>query len=531
MSVYKKFTTQDYSVVPFNAHKQYDFDSASADNNGITYFDTVWSNGAIDTYTSGNIKYSQLDHLYYRDFKRDVNNKLGDSHYLNQKRPLYQNANILSIPAGLYGHQIKPGTFLLSSSNITIIDDSKGNLLVSGTDISEYLHDIRSNVLNIGPVKGFKKYDLNNIQGVETPNKISGYTTPGFGDEFDDSYYYNLLQYDNVTFSEQSLYLDNHEFPTINFNTSSITINNSENFNTDITEGYAISFWINPTTADDCYIITKTKGDDNLLESKFPFHISIKDIGNTPIIRFNVSDGVFNKQSAAGLTLGVNQHVVCRVSASNMSITVNDIKTSDVLLPTGFINNSANIHIGSDGIGGNHFSGSLSQINIYQGNISDTQISNHRKSSNNSPYIGNIFYSTGIATITHPGYQSSLNNLGVGYTDVNGNFIVGPLPTTDITSGISSIKFQGSHLIYENEYQCTIDEHEYNSTTNISARKTRIKTNQDLADFTTGSLFKPYVTTIGLYSEENELLVIGKLGQPVRTSNETDTTFVLRWDT
>ena len=94
-----------------------------------------------------------------------------------------------------------------------------------------------------------------------------------------------------------------------------------------------------------------------------------------------------------------------------------------------------------------------------------------------------------------------------------------------------NIKFQGSHLIYENEYQCTVDEYEFNDTMNISARKIKTTDSQDVANFVTGSLFKPYVTTIGLYNEDNELLVVGKLGQPVRMSDETDTTFVLRWDT
>jgi len=95
----------------------------------------------------------------------------------------------------------------------------------------------------------------------------------------------------------------------------------------------------------------------------------------------------------------------------------------------------------------------------------------------------------------------------------------------------NKIQFQGSHLIYENEYQCTVDEYEFNDTLNISARKIRTQDSSELADFTTSSLFQPYVTTVGLYNEQNELLVVGKLGQPIRTSNEIDTTFVLRWDT
>ena len=56
-------------------------------------------------------------------------------------------------------------------------------------------------------------------------------------------------------------------------------------------------------------------------------------------------------------------------------------------------------------------------------------------------------------------------------------------------------------------------------------------TERELANFTTSSYFKPYVTTIGLYNENNDLLVVGKLGQPIRMSDETDTTFIMRWDT
>ena len=78
---------------------------------------------------------------------------------------------------------------------------------------------------------------------------------------------------------------------------------------------------------------------------------------------------------------------------------------------------------------------------------------------------------------------------------------------------------------------CTVKADEYNYTHNISARKTPTTQHPDLANFATGSLWKPYVTTVGLYNENNELLVIGKLGQPVKMSEETDTTFMIRWDT
>jgi len=110
--------------------------------------------------------------------------------------------------------------------------------------------------------------------------------------------------------------------------------------------------------------------------------------------------------------------------------------------------------------------------------------------------------------------------------------------TQEITVATSSISFTGgsvnfknTHLIFENEFQCTVEEDEFNFTLNPTARKYKSIERGELANFATGSNFKPYVTTIGLYNDEGELLVVGKLAQPVRMSDETDTTFVVRFDT
>ena len=84
--------------------------------------------------------------------------------------------------------------------------------------------------------------------------------------------------------------------------------------------------------------------------------------------------------------------------------------------------------------------------------------------------------------------------------------------------------------MFEHEYQCTVEEYEFNSTTNKSALKNTSNNTSELKDFTTGSYFKPFVTTIGLYNDHYELIAIGKLGQPIRMSDETDTTFIVRFD-
>ena len=163
MSVYKKLSSQDYSITPFNANKQYTFTSSSASTNKINFFEARYNSQSIELYNSGNIKYTQLDHLFYRDYKDDVGNKLGNINYLKQKRVLYNRVNILSIPSGLSGHKINPGSFFLSSSNKKIVDDSFGNLIIEGTNVEDYCTDFRSIIVNIGPEKGFKLFvqDLN----------------------------------------------------------------------------------------------------------------------------------------------------------------------------------------------------------------------------------------------------------------------------------------------------------------------------------------------------------------------------------
>ena len=134
--------------------------------------------------------------------------------------------------------------------------------------------------------------------------------------------------------------------------------------------------------------------------------------------------------------------------------------------------------------------------------------------SSNNIFIKSYFTKWGIGELT------------IGDNPSNVTFEV----DANASSGINTLQFQGTHLIYEHEYQCTIQEHEFNDTMNLSARKYKSSTNYELADFTTSSLFRPHITSIGLYDDNNELLVIGKLSQPIKSSKETDTTFVVRWD-
>ena len=50
-------------------------------------------------------------------------------------------------------------------------------------------------------------------------------------------------------------------------------------------------------------------------------------------------------------------------------------------------------------------------------------------------------------------------------------------------------------------------------------------------DFVTGSYFSPFVTTVGLYNKNSDLIAVGKFPRPIPISLQTDTTYVINFDT
>lgn len=100
---------------------------------------------------------------------------------------------------------------------------------------------------------------------------------------------------------------------------------------------------------------------------------------------------------------------------------------------------------------------------------------------------------------------------------------------TNISSSVT-ITFQNEHIIHENEVRCIIKESEYNLSYNPSIISGSYASGS-LKYFATGSSFYPYATTIGLYNDENELLMVAKFGKPIMISPDTDMTFIIKYDT
>ena len=118
--------------------------------------------------------------------------------------------------------------------------------------------------------------------------------------------------------------------------------------------------------------------------------------------------------------------------------------------------------------------------------------------------IGNIFYAHGIVINLDPLFE---------YTGLFEN---------------STFSFQNEHIIYENEVRCIVKESDYNLSYNPSLQS---DPSGSLYGFATSASFYPYATTIGLYNDDNDLLMVAKLGKPIMMSPNTDMTFIVKYDT
>lgn len=154
---------------------------------------------------------------------------------------------------------------------------------------------------------------------------------------------------------------------------------------------------------------------------------------------------------------------------------------------------------------------------------------------------GNIFYYHGIAVLTTDGVEGSG---GYGFatygSSTYGSTTEAEFIQNFVESKNTTLAFSSSLTIFETQYKCTIRDNEYNFTLNpsVSSGSTEISSpmgtfytpGQYLNDFATGSYFSPYITTVGLYDDDYNLLAVGKLSQPLPISPTTDTTVLINID-
>ena len=189
--------------------------------------------------------------------------------------------------------------------------------------------------------------------------------------------------------------------------------------------------------------------------------------------------------------------------------------------------------------------------NLYDEAYSSSYASRAPDTNKSGSLLGNVFYNDGVIVITETGSYATVGT-GKG-------------------SDGFSLKFESSQTIYEREYVCKVDESEFQHTTNRSLKvdqsgsvafsgsafsssisntifdefpyditgystssyktATEYEIGTKLIGEATHSEFATYVSTIGLYNNQDELLAIGKTAKPVKNDKELALTFVVRFDT
>ena len=178
-----------------------------------------------------------------------------------------------------------------------------------------------------------------------------------------------------------------------------------------------------------------------------------------------------------------------------------------------------------------------------------------------SPYVnvpcGLIYYQAGIAVLstdvfvkngadnstpTTPDTHTSTSGIIVGnscelfedssnveYT-IDGMIQTGTITNdqllTSIRKRISKICFNNTTELNSTIYFCRVNHNDFNYSSNptyLNNSKIRVKTKQDDAPVS-------YITSIGLYSSDNELLAVAKLSEPLRKDPTNDMTLRVRLD-
>lgn len=118
--------------------------------------------------------------------------------------------------------------------------------------------------------------------------------------------------------------------------------------------------------------------------------------------------------------------------------------------------------------------------------------------------VGDILYNQGLAVITDPTTARYIS-----------------------TYSRHKLRWKSNLPIYTYNVHCKVKDSEMNFTYNPTAIS---GSNGELASYVTGSTFSPYITTVGMYNDANELIAVAKTGRPINKPLNTDMTIVVKID-
>jgi len=151
--------------------------------------------------------------------------------------------------------------------------------------------------------------------------------------------------------------------------------------------------------------------------------------------------------------------------------------------------------------------------------------------------VGHVYYQAGIAVITASFFSGAFGdpaNVPTGALKKTKTAVNYALTSSTITEIANGLRFTWDNLDFNNTtelnstiYFCRANTQNFNYSANptyLTASKIRVKNENPKAEPVS------YVTTVGLYSADNELLAVAKLSEPLKKSPSNELTLRVRLD-
>jgi hypothetical protein len=585
--VMKRLKSGEYTIKPITVKKTWEFTSNSGSINyyqnfniqplrflypeNHKYFGNVTNISSSlyeRSFTSQSLDpkllWYYLDHNYYTDYLREkVPTVVTD---FTLEKYLSESGSMFLIPRSCMGEGLTKKSIELTNINVTtaslnysLKDDGYGNLIDTTIDNTKII-DKNYLMLYFGFNEKYRERDFK--------KKRTDYVL----DYSPNDNNISIINHKNISYTAGIPLTDATSSTGLSaiLNGAYFSVKEKDKFNFNYQDNFAFSFWVNipvsqsntqydynclfskntiakkdvlnQTTkydnATDVFevtddgVITRNKIEtieDTWISNRYPFDITITNQNNTNphVIKFKQSSvNKTNEVTSSILTTGEWHHIVCQRSSSNLQIWIDGNLDADV---TGsnlsYITNTHNFYIAGNGFGSGSFSGSLDEVRIYNKGLNSNEISNLYDNSFQYGYayqssrVGNVFYNEGIMTISDPRPKYANAFLG---KDGNFDYYV-----TDY--GFEG-KFKSQVTFYEHEIICKLRKHEFNFTQNPTIRTNREKETSLIENYVTSSYFNPYITTIGLYNDSQELVAVAKLANPTAKRDDVDMNFIIRFD-
>lgn len=546
--IFKSLDKSDIRLTPFRAHKLISltgsFLSSSiyeADYNPHSYY--LNADPTNDTFDQGNlvltvtelttsngqyqrVVHRSLDHLYYRDFYTNTRATFGGGNINYQYRFLEDRAKAISIPQTKFGESIQQDSVKLyvtySSTAYTLVDDLYGNLYPSG------------GISILGQVvSGSVSKQMVCEWPSDSVYKYLGEGIVSFHSEFNrglyslESRHTNLLATRSAELNPSSI---EHLVGTSFFFTASqnsrieagapaaLEYHQFLNFeNGDFTVTALIKPDQNISSTSGSVIVTKA-GPSQRLQTDLNGNLFVEEVAQkTPYnLYYSASRIVFErnalyesvKLTSNAASVGSYYHIAAVKTGSFLQLWVNGTQVggnvADVETASD-CSNQSNIFIGNSWDNQRGFNGIIDSVKLYRGAFTPADVAvSYRTQNVGNTFVGNTFYTNGMIVLS-----SNLSK----YMKVN------------------QVDLRATQTIYETEISCTVNPGEFNRSVNRTLQRYNSNTNQfEFKAFSTGSDFKPYVTTIGLYDRDHNLVAVGKLSTPIQLPSNVDTTFIVRYD-